>query len=101
MIFAITDFHKLGVYFSRLVAFSSIGASNDFVYYARNYGVVIAIGCIMSASLVPGWLRSVIKPGSGVAAREIVGIAVQVVLLFMCVCYLADASYNPFLYFRF
>ena len=101
MIFAITDFHKLGVYFSRLVAFSSIGASNDFVYYARNYGVVIAIGCIMSASLVPGWLRSVIKPGSGFAAREIVGIAVQVVLLFMCVCYLADASYNPFLYFRF
>ena len=92
MIFAITDFHELGVYASRLIAFGSIGQS-DIIYYVRNYAVVIIIGCICSAPLLSGWFDRVRK--------KPVGIAIQALLLFMCVCFLADASYNPFLYFRF
>ncbi|MBO4903586.1 MAG: MBOAT family protein [Lachnospiraceae bacterium] len=92
MIFAITDFHSLGVYASRLVAFGSSGWA-DVVYYARNYAVVILLGCIFSAPVLSEWFEK--------NRRRPAGIAIQLALLFMCVCYLADASYNPFLYFRF
>lgn len=93
MIFAITDFAQLGVYTTRLVAFSSLSCSDDFIYYLRNYGVVMALGCLFSTPVLAAWF--------GRVRRRPVGIAVQVALLFVCVCYLADASYNPFLYFRF
>lgn len=101
MIFAITDFHELGIYFSRLADFSSIEAADDFVYYARNYGAVLLMGCVMSGTLAPSWLEGEVFTWRGHGARSIPGVVIQVVLLFMCVCYLADASYNPFLYFRF
>ena len=93
MIFAITDFAQLGVYASRLVSFSSLSGSDDFIYYLRNYGAVIALGCLFSTPVLAAWFERV--------RRRPVGIAVQIALLFVCVCYLADASYNPFLYFRF
>ncbi len=93
MIFAITDFAQLGVYTTRLVAFSSLSSCEDALYYLRNYGIVIAIGCLFSTPVFAKRFESIrLKP---------LGIAVQIVLLFICVCYLADASYNPFLYFRF
>ncbi len=92
MIFAITDLEKLCVYASRLVAFSSIGR-DDVIYYFRNYAVVIAAGCVLSTPCLSPWFdKNREKP---------LGIAIQILLLFVCVCFLADASYNPFLYFRF
>ena len=93
MIFAITDFAKLGVYAARLVAFSSLSSCSDAVYYARNYGVVILLGCVFSTPVLAGAFTKIRKRPAG--------IAVLLALLFVCVCYLADASYNPFLYFRF
>ena len=91
MIFAITDFAQLGVYASRLVAFGS--SCDDFIYYLRNYGVVMLIGCVMSTPLLSGRFEKI--------RRTPAGYAVLITLLFVSVCYLADASYNPFLYFRF
>ena len=93
MIFAITDFAQLGVYFSRLFAFSGLTNCPDALYYVRNYAVVIAIGCLFSTPALSAWFEK--------RKNRIEGIAVQVVLLFMCIAYLADAAYNPFLYFRF
>ena len=93
MIFAITDMSQLGVFFTRLISFTSLEYCEDAVYYLRNYGVVMLLGCVFSTPIL-----------SGVYAKikgRFAGIAVQIVLLFLCVCYLADASYNPFLYFRF
>ena len=91
MIFAITDFARLGVYALRLV--SPGGSADDFVYYLRNYGVVILIGCILSTPVLSGRFEKI--------RRKPAGYAVLFTLLFVSVCYLADASYNPFLYFRF
>ncbi len=92
MIFAITDFSKLAVYASRLTDVASCGR-NDVIYYLRNYGIVMLMGCVLSTPVLSRVFDKVWK--------KPVGIAVQLVLLFLCVCYLADASYNPFLYFRF
>ena len=93
MIFAITDFGKLGIYATRLVTLQSLKGCSDALYYARNYGVVIALGCLFSTPVPAGWFSKIRKRAAG--------IVVLMLLLFVCVCYLADASYNPFLYFRF
>ncbi len=93
MIFAITDFAKLGVYTTRLAAFSSLSCCDDVIYYLRNYGVVMILGCIFSTPVFAKRFENI--------RQKPLGIALQIVLLFVCVCYLADASYNPFLYFRF
>ncbi len=93
MIFAITDFAKLGVYASRLVSFSSLSNCSDALYYLRNYGVVIAIGCVLSTPLLSKRFDAIRNRAGGVL--------VALMLLFISVCYLADATYNPFLYFRF
>ena len=93
MIFAITDLSKLGVYFTRLVSVSSLSGCDDAIYYLRNYGVVLLLGCILSTPVVRDRFEKVKNRAAGIVSL--------VVLLFMCVCFLADASYNPFLYFRF
>ncbi len=93
MIFAITDFKMLGVYTSRLVSAGSLTRCDDVIYYMRNYGVVLAIGCILSTPFVGRYFEKI--------QRKPAGIIAQIALLFLCVCFLTDASYNPFLYFRF
>lgn len=93
MIFAITDFSKLLVYASRLVAVSGSAHPADVLYYLRNYAAVIILGCVFSTGVVSRRFDAVKNRG--------VRCVILTVLLFVCVCYLADASYNPFLYFRF
>ena len=93
LIFAITDLPQLGIYFTRLISFSSLGSCEDAVYYLRNYGAVLLLGCVFSTPVLSGLYEKI--------KGRFAGIAVQLALLFLCVCYLADASYNPFLYFRF
>ncbi|MCR5223310.1 MAG: MBOAT family protein [Lachnospiraceae bacterium] len=90
MLFAITDFHEIGVFFQRLFSFT---AGEDALYYLRNYGVVLIIGVILSTPLLSGFYEKI--------KNRIPGIIISLLLLFASVAYLADAGYNPFLYFRF
>ena len=90
MIFAITDIREMGVFFARLVSFDF---DTDVLYYLRNYGIICILGCVLSTpALVGVYNRYKRKP---------LGVAVLLMILFISVCCLADASYNPFLYFRF
>lgn len=90
MIFAITDIKELGIFFTRLVSFDF---GQDAVYYLRNYGVICIIGCILSTPALSGIYEKYRRRPAGVIA---------LLLIFaLSVCYLADASFNPFLYFRF
>ncbi len=93
MIFAITDFSLLGVYAKRLVSFGTLSSCEDAIYYLRNYAAVIALGCFFSTPVASGWFERI--------RHKAAGYVILLALLFVCVCYLADAAYNPFLYFRF
>ena len=90
MIFAITDISELFVFFSKLISF---GRDDTALYFLRNYGVVLCIGCILSTPLLKGVYDKYKK--------RIPGIIVSLLILVVSVAYLADATYNPFLYFRF
>jgi len=90
MIFAITDLNNLKVFFGALF---SMRFSQDIVYYLRNYGLIILIGCILST---PALSRLYEK-----YKKKTLGMVFSIVVFLLSVAYLTDATYNPFLYFRF
>ena len=90
MIFAITDINSLGVYFTKLVSF---GRDLNALYFIRNYGVTLVIGCLFSTPI----FTSIYEKNR----RKPLGIIVLVLIFVVSIAYLTDATYNPFLYFRF
>lgn len=90
MIFAITNMKELGIFLSRLVCFEY---AKDCIYYLKNYGAILIIGCIMSTP--------VLKKNYDKIKEKWIGVIISLVIFVLSVSYLADASYNPFLYFRF
>lgn len=96
-LFAITDFSELGIFLTRMFVptnFFPGSATVGVLYYLRNYAFVIAIGCFVSTNLSTR-LYGLIK------SKKALHIAVLLVLFLICVAYLVDSTYNPFLYFRF
>lgn len=90
MLFAITNLKELGVFFKSLFSFRF---ASDVCFYLRNYGVVLLLGILLSTPLFSGiYNKNKNRP---------LGIVFAMLVLFLSVAYLADASYNPFLYFRF
>ena len=96
-LFAITDFAQLGIFINRL--FVPTFLSNDLpavgaTYYLRNYVVSLVIGCWFSTS-ASSKLYSKLRERQGLKYFILIG------LFLLCVAYLVDSTYNPFLYFRF
>ncbi len=90
-IFAITDLTRLGLFFGRLFAFAN---GEDWGYFLRNYGVPFVLGVVFSTPVLKKSFQKLEK--NGLAATLIYG-----ALFLASVAYLVDATYNPFLYFRF
>ena len=91
-IFAITDFAALGRFLTAMFAFRG---GSEWLYYLRNYGVTFLLAAFLSTPLLArleerlggrlGWAKNL----------------ALVVILVASIAYLEDATYNPFLYFRF
>lgn len=71
------------------------------LYQIRSYGIVFVF-CIIASTDIH---RKIAARSERTKAAEKIFCfavpAVQMILLLLCTCYLVDASYNPFLYFRF
>lgn len=91
-IFEISDFSQMGLFLSKLFAFKNGG---DWVYYLRNYAVTLGIGIFLSTPALKKPFEKMDKLMPWAASL------VYAVLLIISVAYLVDATYNPFLYFRF
>ena len=71
--------------------FSDIG---PFLYYLRNYAVTFIFAGILSTP--------VLKPlYEKICTKKVVSLIFFGFILFISIAYLVDATYNPFLYFRF
>lgn len=90
-IFEITDLSMLGGFLVKLFDFSG-GVSA--VYYLRNYAVIFILAAVFSTPL-PIRIYDTFKQKTW--ARWLC----LTVLLALVIAYLSNASYNPFLYFRF
>ena len=86
-------------------------------YLLRNYGLLLVV-CLLGATPIPRHIFFYLKAkaagaadpekensdtaaGAGPAAWQLLWSGAGAVLFLVCTAYLTDASYNPFLYFRF
>ncbi len=103
--FVIFDSVSMGQSFSYVKAMFGLGGypvlSEELLYYLRSYAVLLVIA-LLGATPLPKkiWERiSSTRIGANIMifAEPVMIIA----LLTVCIAYLVDGSYNPFLYFRF
>ncbi len=92
VLFSITDLSQIGVFYSRLFSFTG---GTDFIYYLRNYAIILIAAGILSTPLIRHQYEKISKDAIWIR------IAIISIILIISVAYLVDASYNPFLYFRF
>ena len=90
-LFAITDLENLKIFFFKLFSFN---LKADWIYYVRNYIVVFILGVVFSTKLLNKVYYKVIK-------NIYINTLISMVILVLSIAYLVDATYNPFLYFRF
>lgn len=96
-IFAIEDFGHLGGYLKVMFGLGGAAlADGAFVYYAGSYLPVLLAAAVAATPLgVRVWKRLPSKAAMAVCP------ALLLAGLVLCTAYLVDATYNPFLYFRF
>lgn len=90
-LFAVTDLGMLGDLFTRM--FVPAGGV-DWIYYLRNYIVVFILGTVLSTPALKGLYLRLEK--NNVFCLIFFG-----AIFLVSTAYLVDATYNPFLYFRF
>ena len=96
-VFAVEDFSQLGPYLRAMFGFAGGGAFDGaFFYYLRSYLPTLVLACAASTPLAAGlWRR--LPERVWKAALPVLLLCV----LLLSTAYLVDATYNPFLYFRF
>lgn len=99
VLFASPDIGTAGAYIATMFGGSGILLDNTALYLLLNYGVILTVGIFAASDL---WKRIVEKLSEKLPTftNYITPFAKTAVFL-ICIAYLADASYNPFLYFNF
>lgn len=90
-LFAITDMNLLIMYFKKLFIYSP---GVEWIYYIRNYGITMILAAILSTPIISTYYKRKIK-------SKYLDTVIVLIIFFVSVAYLVDATYNPFLYFRF
>lgn len=97
VLFQLNTLAEVGAYYKAMFGFGKGGAVNPVDgYYAASFAVMFAIGIIASTPLLSK-LFNKLSP----KAKNVVTPILVVLALVVCTAYLVDATYNPFLYFRF
>ena len=99
VLFASPDIATAGSYIAAMFGSTGILWDNTAIYLLLNYGIVLVIG-IFAATDAWKVITERLAAKLPVAVSYITPFAKTAVLL-ICVAYIADASYNPFLYFNF
>lgn len=102
-LFEISDYEYFKLFMNRLFVYQK---GTDYLYYLRNYGISLLIGIIFSlpyaSKLYTKGLNIVTSIGkNGGLYAEAINSVVLMAVFIICTAYLVDATYNPFLYFRF
>lgn len=99
VLFVFEDMHAMGQFVESLFGLNGQFAinQNELLYQLRNYAVLLITLIIVAISPKPKWNHSI----SSRPAFELTMWFVHMMLLLLSIAYLVDASFNPFLYFRF
>lgn len=96
-IFAVEDFGQMGIYLKAMFGFAQGGLTNPAVgYWLRSFLPILVIALVSCTPLAANlWKKLKDKP------KMILLPILLLAGLTICTAYLVDATYNPFLYFRF
>lgn len=104
VIFAIEDVGSIMVYFKAMFGFGGVGAYNgQALYLVKEYGILLLVAAVAATpvgKMISEMLGDSGKSGA-IAARRLFEKIIPALLLLASIAYIVDASYNPFLYFRF
>lgn len=75
--------------------------SKETIYYLKSFGFIIIIGIICSTPLLKNLKKRLSEKKIFSKVLNVLEIPVMILLMLICTAYLADGSFNPFLYFRF
>lgn len=75
--------------------------SAEWQYYLRSYGIIMTIAAVAATPLPKRLYSAIQSKGTPARVAEVLEIPALVALLIIATAYLADGSFNPFLYFRF
>ena len=95
VLFAVEDLAGIGSYFSALFGRGGALLPAD-LYQLQSYLPLLLVLALGATPLARNLFRRV-----PLRARNLLAPAAAVLGLFFCTAYLVDATYNPFLYFRF
>lgn len=76
-------------------------ASAEWLFYLKNYGLIIIIAMISATPIPKITLSRLCKNENALKIWNIVEIPILITLLLISTAFLVDGSFNPFLYFRF
>ncbi len=100
VLFEFTDITQAYAYYGAM--FGTQGravADGTFIYLFSSYGLVFLVSMVLSMDWLNKLSKRIYRRRPAVAKG--VAIALQIIMMLLCTAYLVDATYNPFLYFRF
>ena len=74
--------------------------NQDFIYYFRNYFIILIIASIFSTPIYKR-ISDYINKSKDSLFRSIIIMVIYILLFIITIAYLVSDTYNPFLYFRF
>ena len=91
-IFALSDLSQMGALFGRMF---SLHAGNDWMYYLRDYAIMFVLCVLASTPFFKKLADSSLGKNKVVRTVFLAGVFV------VCVAFMVDSTYSPFLYFNF
>ena len=100
VIFYFEDLARVGEYLKGMFGMAGVPLINDAaLYYLFGYAVIFALAAYFSTPHCKKYIDAAENTGSRAVA--VGATAVYIGAFLLCVTYLVNSTYNPFLYFRF
>lgn len=97
VLFQLTSLSACAMYYKAMFGFGSGGLFKPVDgYYLASFAVMFAVSIIACTPLLKNLYKKLPDKAQAIATPVVI-----VVMLLICTAYLVDATYNPFLYFRF
>lgn len=104
VLFAIEDVSLIMTYLKSMFGMWDAGMMDGYsLYLLKEYAILLAVSAI-AATPLGHWLAEGLRRrenGTAIAVRRVLEKLIPALLLIASITYIVDASYNPFLYFRF
>lgn len=101
VIFHFEDLNTLGQFLKNMFGFGHVAFSNvETIYYLRSYGIVLILA-IVAMTPIKKVIEQLTKKARWKKRIDRIEPFYYIILFLMCIAFLVDESFNPFLYFRF